>query len=604
MNALKPAVACLLLLALCSCSPKRGPRTPAAGPGASISIRFTDITQAAGINFTHNNGAFGAKLLPETMGAGMAFLDYDNDGDQDLFVVNGRDWTDAEIEAFKTGSGADMAASLPPRLALKGGTCHLYENNGNGAFIDVTAGSGFDELPLYGMGATVGDYDNDGDPDLYVTGVGRNYLFRNNGPGQFQEVARAAGVVDRGWSSSAAFLDYDKDGRLDLFVCHYVVWSPAGDIFNTVDGKTKAYTTPEQYVGEACRLYRNLGGGRFRDVSVPAGISVRRGPGEGAGKPLLGKSLGVAISDFDGDSWPDIAVANDTEPNFLFRNNARGAFDEIGGQAGIALAETGAVRAAMGVDAGDFDGSGRDSLLFANFSNQMLGLYRNHGGRAFVDIAADSELGTASRPFLGFGACFVDVDNDGMLDIFTANGHLDRDIELIQEDVKFMQRPLLFWNRGKGEFAEVGTRVGEAFARPLIGRGAAYADIDLDGDVDLAITTNNGPLTLFRNDGGSRNNSIRLILQGARGNRSAVGAVVEVKVGAEVVRRTIRSGSSYLSQSELPLTIGLGARQQADSLTVTWPSGAKRNVESLSAGQIITITESAEAPVTTQPFLR
>ncbi len=590
-------------ISIYGCGPKHNAHVPSnVNSNPAVSITLNDMTQPAGIRFSHNNGAFGAKLLPETMGAGVGFIDYDQDLDPDLFVVNGRDWTHKEMEAFKNGAGRDMASSIPAKLPKRGGTCRLYQNNGNGTFTDVTDGSGID-VPMFGMGVSVGDYDNDGRPDLYVTAVGRNYLFRNVGPGAFQDVSQQAGVRDSGWSAGSAFLDYDKDGKLDLFVCHYVEWTPATDIFNTVDGKSKAYTTPEQYTGQACRLFKNVGGGRFADVSAKAGILKRKGNAESAGKPLLGKSLGVAICDYDANGWPDIVVANDTEPNYLFRSNGDGTYNEVALEAGAALSESGVARAAMGVDAGDIDGSGRESLLFGNFSNQMLGLYKNQSGRVFMDVAPTSEVGRASLPYLSFGVCFVDVDNDGWLDIFTANGHLDEDIDTIQQDVKYRERPLLFRNTSDGTFVEVGARVGPDFARPIVGRGAAYADIDLDGDLDLAITTNGGPLYLFRNDGGTKNESIRLVLEGTKSNHLGIGAEVAVKAGNEVVRRTVRSGSSYCSQSEIPLTIGLGQQMKADSVTIKWPSGKTTQLRDVSSRQIATIHEDAGI-LATQPMVR
>ena len=597
------AIIGVAVLTAAGCGPKNnGSAKAPVNAVPAVSITLNEANQAAGIQFAHNNGAFGAKLLPETMGAGVGFLDYDQDLDPDLFVVNGRDWTAQEIEAFKNGSGRDMASKIPAQLPKRGGTCRLYQNNGNGTFTDVTNGSGID-VPMFGMGVSVGDYDNDGRTDMYVTAVSRNYLFRNIGPGKFQDVSQQAGVRDSGWSTSSAFVDYDKDGKLDLFVCHYVEWTPATDIFNTVDGKNKAYTTPEQYVGQASRLYKNVGGGRFTDVSDKAGILKRKGTGESAGKPLQGKSLGVTICDYDSDGWPDIVVANDTEPNYLFRNNGDGTFNEVGIEAGIALSEAGVARAAMGVDAGDIDRSGRESLLFGNYSNQMLGLYKNQSGRVFIDVAPASEVGRASLQYLAFGACLLDIDNDGWLDIFTANGHLDEDIDTVQRDVKYLERPLLFRNTGDGSFVEIGTGVGPAFARPIVGRGAAYADIDLDGDLDLAITTNGGPLYFFRNDGGTKNESIRILLEGTKSNRLGIGAEVEVRAGTDVIRRTARSGSSYCSQSEIPLTMGLGQHMKADSITVKWPSGKTTELKDINSRQIVTINENAGI-LATQPMLR
>ncbi len=581
----------------------RRPSTPSqsvqAMPAAATAMQFVDVTQQAGIHFVHNNGAFGAKLLPETMGSGCAFIDYDGDGYQDIVLVNGRDWTDEEIAAFENGTGKTMKGELPAHPRKRGGTCHLYHNNGDGSFTDVTPGSGL-EIPMQGMGVAVGDYDNDGRPDIFITAVGRNYLFHNEGRGKFREVAKEAGVAGSGWSTSAAWVDYDKDGKLDLFVCHYVDWTPATDIFNSVDGTHKAYTTPEAYVGQVSRLYHNEGNGKFTDVSAKAGILGARTPG-GQYRRFQGKSLGVSICDFNNDGWPDIVVANDTEPNYLFQNNGNGTFTEIGKEAGIALSEAGTARAAMGTDAGDIDHSGKEALLFGNFTNQMLGLYQNRGGGLFIDIAPASEVGQASLLFLTFGCTFVDLDNDGWLDILTANGHLDNDIHRVNQEVTYEERPLLFRNLGNGRFREEGLQCGPDFAKPVVARGLAYADYDLDGDLDVLMTTNGGPARLLRNDGGNRNHSIRLVLEGSRSNRSAIGARVEVKVGADVIRRTVRSGSSYCSQSELPITVGLGTAPQADDLTIIWPSGTVQHLGAVRAGQILNVVED-RGIVKQQPY--
>ncbi|MGC8668477.1 MAG: CRTAC1 family protein [Chthonomonadales bacterium] len=587
------AIAALGLLCALGAGCGHRAEAPAQKPQASAlpaaPIQFVDVSDQAGIHFIHNNGAFGAKLLPETMGSGCAFIDYDGDGYQDIVLINGRDWTDAEIAAFEKGTGRTMKADLPAHPPKRGGTCRLYHNNGNGTFTDVTAGSGLD-IPMQGMGVAVGDYDNDGRPDIFITAVGRNYLFHNEGRGKFREVAREAGLAGSGWSTSAAWVDYDKDGKLDLFVCHYVDWTPATDIFNSLDGAHKAYTTPEAYVGQVSRLYHNEGNGRFKDVSAEAGILGGRTPG-GQYRRYQGKSLGVTICDFNNDGWPDIVVANDTEPNYLFQNNGNGTFTEIGKEAGIALSEAGTARAAMGTDAGDIGHSGKEALLFGNFTNQMLGLYQNRGSGLFIDIAPSSEVGQASLLYLTFGCVFADLDNDGWLDILTANGHLDDDIHRVNQEVTYAERPLLFRNLGNGRFREEGLQCGPDFAKPVVARGLAYADYDLDGDLDVLMTTNGGPARLLRNDGGNRNHSIRLVLEGNPSNRSAIGAGVEAKVGAEVIRRTVRSGSSYCSQSELPVTIGLGNAARADDVTIHWPSGSVQHLGPVDAGRILYVSE-------------
>lgn len=577
------------------------PVAKAASPvvAPAVAIRFVDITAGAGIHFKHNNGAFGAKLLPETMGSGVAFLDYNGDGYADIFLVNGRDWTDEEVRAFLRGSGKNYAHMVPQKRTKKPCSCALYRNNRDGTFSDVTKQAGLD-VEMYGMGATVGDYDNDGREDLYVTALGRNYLFRNAGNGKFRDVAEEAGVKDPGWSTSAAWVDYDKDGWLDLYVCHYVEWTPATDIYCTLDGQTKSYCTPESYVGQVSRLYHNERNGKFTDVSEKAGIHRQAALGGRGAKKLQGKSLGVAICDYNNDSWPDIVVANDTEPNYLFHNNGDGTFTEIGVEVSIAYNEAGMPRAAMGVDAADIDHSGYESLIFGNFSNQMLGLYHNRSGRLFIDIAPTSEVGRVSQQFLAFGTIFVDIDNDTWPDIFVANGHVENEINKVQRDIFYAERPLLFRNEGRGKFVEIGLKSGEAMARPVVGRGCAYADIDLDGDADLILTVNGGPAVLLRNDGGNKNNAIRLILQGTKSNRSGIGAVVEAKVGMESVRSMLRSGSSYCSQSELPLTIGLGQEPKA-SLTIRWPSGTVTELKDVAANRIVTVNED-RGIVKQQPF--
>jgi hypothetical protein len=573
------------------CATKHVEKTAVAAPKA-VPVTFADVTEAAGIHFVHNAGAFGKKWLPETMGAGAAFIDYDGDGWQDIYLVNGRDWTDAERREGKA----------PPATSHRRTTGALYHNRGNGTFEDVTKQAGLD-VEMYGMGVTVGDYDNDGRPDLYVTGLGRNYLFHNMGGGKFEDVAERAGVKDHGWSTSASFVDYDKDGNLDLFVCHYVKWSPATDIYCTLDGHEKSYCTPQSYSGEPSRLYHNNGNGTFTDVTATA--NILKNP---QGQVLQGKSLGCTICDYDNDGWPDIAVADDTEPNYLFHNNGDGTFKEEGTTVGVAYSEAGEARGAMGIDAADYDHSGRDSLVIGNFSNEMVALYRNQGTGLFIDMAPSSEVGQASLLYLAFGCFFFDMDNDGWHDLFTSNGHVEDDIQHVQKDVSYPQRPLLFRNLGgvsgggSIRFQEVGLQSGEALRRPVVGRGVAYADYDLDGDTDILMCVNRGPARLLRNDGGNANGAIRLQLVGAKSNRSAIGAAVQVKVGADTRRYMVRSGSSYCSQSELPVQIGLGAIPQADAITVQWPSGQTTRLTAVKAGQRVTVREG-QGIVASQPFV-
>ena len=524
-------------------------------------ITFRDITQKAGIHFTHNNAAFGKKYLPETMGPGVAFIDYDNDGWQDIFIVNGIDW---------------------PGHAQKHSTPKLYHNNHDGTFTDVTHKAGLD-VELFGMGVAVGDYDNDGFDDLFVTAMGQSHLFHNNGNGTFTDVTQKAGLMGpKEFSTSAAWVDYDKDGKLDLVVANYVQWSLEGDLYCTLDGKSKSYCTPESYKGTAVRLWHNRGDGTFEDVTKKAGL----------GEPTS-KTLGIAILDYDGDGWPDLLFSNDTQPNKLYRNNGNGTFTEKAVVAGIAFSEDGVARAGMGVDAADYDHTGVASILITNFANQMLSLYHNEGKGLFIDEAPRSEVGRASLLTLGFGCFFFDYDLDGWPDILIANGHIDGDIQRVQPNVKYAMPPHLFRNVGKGNFAEVTKKMGAAFDSPRVGRGAAYGDINNDGRLDLLLSTNGGPAYLFENDatGGTANKSLRIKLVGTRSNRDGIGTLVKATAGGETQSQMMRSGSSYLSASELVLTFGLAQREQAETVEIRWPSGQVDKLTNVGAGQTITVTE-------------
>jgi hypothetical protein len=522
-------------------------------------VQFTDVTAAAKIAFKHNSGAFGKKYLPETMGAGCLFFDYDNDGWPDIFLVNSKNWP-----------GHPGPPSYPA----------LYRNNHDGTFTDVTKAAGL-AVEMYGMGATAADYDNDGWPDLYVTGLGGNRLFRNLGNGTFAEVTAKAGVANGGFSTSAMFFDYDRDGWLDLLVANYVDWSIEKDLFCTLDGKTKSYCTPESYKGQSMALYRNRGDGTFEDVTAKAGLL----------QPSA-KSLGLALLDVDGDGWPDVFVANDTQPNKLYRNNGNGTFTDVGVAAGVAFGETGVARAGMGVDAADYSGSGRPSLVIGNFSNEMMGLYHNEGNGLFIDEAPTSTVGRASLLTLSFGAFFFDYDLDGRLDIFAANGHVADDINVVQPKVTYAQPPHLFRNLGERRFEEVAPKLGPALARPMVGRGAAYADIDRDGDLDLLISTNNGPAYLLRNDGGNRNNVLRVRTMGTKSNRDGIGAKVTLTLASGAHPwRLVHTGSSYCSQSELTLTFGLGDLAKADNVEVVWPSGQVDRLGPVAANQTVTVRE-------------
>jgi hypothetical protein len=529
----------------------------AAAAAAPAGITFTDVTTAAGIRFTHNSGRAGNKYLPETLGSGAAFFDMDADGWADLFFVNGKDWT--------------------PRGRRSVGA--LYRNTGKGSFVDVTKGSGLD-VEMYGMGVAAGDYDNDGRQDLYVTALDGDRLFHNEGGGRFADVTKRSGIANALFGTSAAWLDYDRDGQLDLFVANYVQWTAKGDLRCSLDGVNKSYCTPEAYKGTASRLFHNVGGGKFEDAGKKAGIA-----------DPTSKSLGIAVLDYNQDGWPDLFVANDTQPNKLYRNNRNGTFTEEGVGAGVAFSNDGVARGAMGADAADYDRSGRPHLLVGNFSNEMLALYHNEGTGLFVDEAPKSTVGRASLQSLAFGVFFFDYDLDGYPDILAANGHIEETIARVQPRIQYKQPPLLFHNAGQKRFENVSTAVGAAFARPWVARGAAHADYDHDGDLDVVFTTNDGPAYLFRNDGGNANNWIAVRTRGVKSNRDGIGAVVRVTSASGRQWSMVRSGSSYASQSDLALTFGLGKDPAATAIEVEWPSGTKDRLANVPARQSITIEE-------------
>jgi hypothetical protein len=523
----------------------------------SAEVHFTDITQSAGIKFRHNSGREGRKYLPETLGSGAAFIDYDNDGWPDILLINSKDWSSR-------------------RRTLSA----LYHNNRNGTFTDVTIGSGLD-VEMYGIGVAVGDYDNDGRDDIYITALEGDRLFHNEGNGKFRDVTKAAGIHNSSFGTSAAWFDYDRDGKLDLFVANYVQWTPQSDLWCSLDGGTKSYCTPESYKGTQSKLYHNLGGGRFEEVAAKAGLG-----------DADSKSLGVTVLDYDGDGWPDLFVANDTQPNKLYRNNRDGTFKEEGLNAGVAFGEDGVARGAMGADSGDYDRSGRAHLLVGNFSNQMLGLYHNEGNGLFVDEAPSSTVGRASLLRLAFGVFFLDYDLDGYLDLFAANGHIEEEIGRVQPKVQYRQPPLLFRNTHNGKFENASTLVGTDFSRAIVARGAAYADFDRDGDLDLLITTNDGPAYLYRNDGGNRNHWISIRTVGVKSNRDGIGAIVRIETRSGKQWNRVRSGSSYCSQSDLALTFGLGQDTNVSAIEIEWPSGSRQTLTNIAADKFLVIDEA------------
>jgi enediyne biosynthesis protein E4 len=527
-----------------------------AGAASGVNdFRLADVTTAAGIQFRHNSGAFGAKRLPETLGPGCAFLDYDGDGWLDILLVNGMSWPDHRGERS---------------------TMRLYRNNRNGTFTDVTVQAGL-SVEMYGMGVAVGDYNNDGFPDLLVTAVGQNRLFQNNGRGRFVDVTEQAGLGGRNaLSTSAMWFDFDRDGFLDLLVCNYVKWSTAHDVFCSVDGNRKSYCTPEAYHGETCWLFRNRGNGTFEDVTARSGIF-----------DTSSKSLGVALIDCDRDGWPDVVIANDTQPNKLYRNLRNGMFEEIGVRSGLAFSEDGKARAGMGVDAADFDNGGVEGIAITNFDNEMMALYRQTREGVYKDAAQKAGIGLPSRASLGFGCAFLDINLDGYLDLIAVNGHIDETVRRIHGNVGYAQPPHLFLNDGKAGFRDVAAEAGGGFATPKVARGLAYGDFDRDGDLDLLITTNQGAAYLYRNDLANGKKGLRLRLIGTKSNRDAIGAVARVFGPDGAQSRRVKSGSSYLCQSELTLTFGLGKRDTTDRVVIEWPSGTVQEFKNVRAGSYI-----------------
>ena len=521
-------------------------------------VQFTDVTMQVGLgDFQHVTGAFGEKWFPETMGAGAGFLDYDNDGLLDILLVQGNPFPSRDEPA-------------PPALLL-------YRNVDGVRFEDVTDIAGLGAIRAYAFGITAADYDNDGDTDVFVTSLFENLLLRNDG-GIFSEVAREAGLVDDAvWSAAAVFFDADRDGHLDLYVGNYVDWAPDKDIFCTRVGDRKAYCTPELYNGLSGAYYRNQGDGTFaREV--------------GLFDTAPGKTLGAISLDYDRDGWPDLVVANDTQRDLLFKNQGDGTFEETGVYSGIAFDENGRARAGMGLDAGVVDETGEVTVFVGHFSAEMVGVYRHTQNGFFVDRAAVSQIGRPSLRTLTFGLVLLDVDQDADLDLLTANGHITEEIGLVEEGIAYRQRPQLYINQGEGRFAEMPPTAHPLLARELVGRGAAYGDYDRDGDLDLLLTENGGPVHLWRNDTPAGRHLV-VQLQGTRSNRDGIGARVVIAAGGQRQEREVRSGGSYLSQSQLDVHFGLGDAAQVDSLWVYWPSGTVHEEGPVAADHIIQIVE-------------
>ena len=520
-------------------------------------IVFTDVASRAGLGFIHHNGAAGNFWYPELFGGGVAVLDIDGDGWPDLLFVDGKEWP---------------SGGRPARHGL-------FRNNHDGTFKDVLAGSGLEAANVYGLGATIADYDNDGRDDIFMTTVDGGRLFHNEGRGRFADVTARSGLSNTAFSVSAAWLDYDRDGLVDLFIGNYVRWSPGAEVRCALNGE-RGYCGPDSYQPVAPRLYRNCGGGRFEDVTARAGLEAP-----------TAKAMGVAVLDYNGDGWPDLFVGNDRVPAALYRNDGRGRFVEEGVQAGVALSENGAARANMGVDAADYDRSGRPHLAVGNFINEMLGLYHNENGRLFVDVAPRSEVGRASLLSVTWAVFFLDYDLDGFPDIFAANGGTDES-QVRDARARVSQPPLLLRNRGNRTFENATPTLGADLNRPMMARGAAYADFDGDGDLDMAVATLNGPAHLFRNDGGNRKNWLRVRLSGSRSNRSAIGAVVRVTSASGTQWQMVHSGSSYASQSDLALTFGLGDDTRVSRIDVEWPSGRTQTFQDLAPNRTIGVDEA------------
>lgn len=541
-------------------------------------LPLADITKSSGITFVHDNGAAGEKLLPETMGSGVAFIDYDNDGDQDIFFVNSKAWP------WKPGVG-----NIPSSH------CVLYENDGKGSFRDVSAETGLD-LNIYGMGVAIGDFDNDGWTDLFISAVGGNKLMKNES-GRFIEVTDHAGVAGAtdAWSTSCGMIDYDNDGLLDLFVCNYVQWSRDIDISQSfsIDGQNRAYGPPRAFGGTYPYLYHNEGGGKFRDVSESSGVQVRN---RTTGVPLA-KGMGLAPVDVNRDGYMDFIIANDTVQNFLLINQKDGTFKEEAEVCGIAYDRDGNARGAMGIDAAVFRDDGTLAVGIGNFANEPTALYLASGPGApqFNDLAMATGIGPQTRLGLTFGIFFSDLDLDGRLDVVGTNGHLEQEINKVQSTQQYAQPPQIFWNGGRQSGNQMipltAEQTGPEFHQPMVGRAAAYADIDGDGDIDFVLTANGGSPRLIRNEQKLQNHWLRFELIGNRSNRSAIGAEIEVRSGDRTWRKTVMPTRSYLSQCELPVTFGLGQIDHIDGVFVHWQSGATQEVVVEQLDRVIRVAE-------------
>ena len=538
------------------------PRGVWSGATAAVPVTYVDVAAAAGITFQHDNTASAEKYLIETMGSGCGWIDYDQNGLMDLYLVNGA-----------------ATRLYTPTRPLRGA---LYRNNGDGTFTDVTVRAGVGAEGLFGMGVAVGDYDNDGFPDLFVLGYGRCILYHNNGDGTFTDVTAKAGVANSGrWGSSAAWFDYDNDGRLDLVIANYVDWAPDNNFWcGDHEPGLRSYCHPDNYHGQAPTLYHNNGDGTFTDVSLRSGVGGR--PGNG---------LGVVTFDYDDDGWQDIFIANDSMPNFLFHNNRDGTFREVGYMAGVAVSMDGASEAGMGVDAADASGNGRMDLIVTHLDSQLARFYQNLGGGVFDDATLRSKISYATFHMSGFGTRFMDYDNDGWRDVFMADGHILDNIERYRAEVRYAEPKLMFRNMGRGIFENVSERLGADFQLPRVSRGAAIGDFDNDGDLDILVNNNGEACQLLRNDGGNANHWLEIFLIGTKSNRDGVGARVRLTAGDLTLYEQRKGGMSYQSAQDPRLHFGLGAHGSVDALEIIWPSGVVTKLARLKCDQIISVSE-------------
>lgn len=527
-------------------------------------VRFVDVARPAGITFRHENAASSEKYLVETMGSGCAWIDYDQNGLFDLYLVNG-----AATQWFKPERPLESA---------------LYRNNGDGTFTDVTKKAGVGAEELFGMGVAVGDYDNDGYPDLFVLGYGRCILYHNNGDGTFTDATARAGVANSGrWASSAAWFDYDNDGLLDLVIVNYVDWAPERNYYCGGRGMgMRSYCHPNDYKPVAPTLFHNNGDGTFTDVSKPSGLA--KSPSNG---------LGIVTFDYDDDGWQDIFIANDALPNSLFHNNRNGTFTEVAYEAGVAVSEDGVAESGMGTDAADASGKGRMDLIVMHLDQQHARFYRNLGRGSFEDATAAVKLSYAMFRFSGFGARFMDYDNDGRQDIFVATGHVLDNIERYHSGITYAEAKLMFRNSGGGVFANVSEQLGPDFQTPTVSRGAAVGDFDNDGDLDILLNNCGGPAQLLRNDGGNANHWLEILLIGTRSNRDGVGARVRLTAGDLALYEQRKGGMSYQSAQDPRLHFGLGNRTKIDAIEIRWPSGSVTRLTDVGCDQILAIKEGA-----------